>query len=358
MKKILSLVLVLVMVLSLAACSSKEEIKTTTTENTQKDEAEKEATPENEVKKNFTLKFSTVSIPGDAHTEAIYVFRDAIEELTDGQIKVKIFHSGSLFSQESDQEALLSGDLEMAYTSPFWIADYVPSVSMFTAGYIYKDYDHMTAVLNGDIGRKVFEQISEELNMVPLGAFYLGSRQINVNGIGREVKTPEDLKGVNLRMPNAPSWLFLGEALGANPTPLSFSELYMALSTGTVDGQDNPLPTIKNAKFYEVTDQISLTNHVIDSIWPAINKDVWNEMGPELQEKMYEAINIAKEACDTQNIQAEAELVEFFISEGLTVVEPDVEAFMTKVQAAYLENEEVTSKWDMDLFEEVQSLVK
>lgn len=307
--------------------------------------------------KTFNLKFSTASVPNDAHTKALEVLKEEIEKSTEGRVKVEIHHSSSLYNQDNERQALMRGNLEMAYTSAPWMAEFVPSLNMFTAGYMFKDYDHMTKVLNGEIGKQVFEEVVEKTGVRPLGAFYLGSREINLRE-NKEVKTPEDLKGVKLRMPNTPSWLFLGEALGANPTPLAFSELYMALSTGAVDGQDNPLPTVQNAKFYEVTKSISLTHHIIDSTWPTINEEVWQEMGPELQEKMYAAVEKAREFTDQTNLKAEAELVEFMKQQGLTVTEPDREAFSTQVLNKYLENKEITKDWNMDLYQQVQDMAK
>lgn len=308
--------------------------------------------------KIFKLRYSTASVPNDAHTKALYVLKEEIEKITDGQIQVEIFHSGSLFKQEADLPAVMRGTLDMCYTSAMWLSELFPPLSMFTAGYIFKDYSHMTKVLNGEIGKELFDQVAKKTGARPLAAFYLGARQINLRDIGREVRTPEDLKGVKLRMPNSPAWLFLGKALGANPTPLSFTELYLALKTGTVDGQDNPLPTIKNAKFYEVTKTISLTYHVIDTVWPTINEKKWQEMGPELQAKMYEAIEKARRHCDRLNLDAEAELVDFFKAEGLTVIKPDVEAFRTHVQKMYLENKEISGNWDMDLYKKVQDMAE
>ncbi|MEW9673468.1 sialic acid TRAP transporter substrate-binding protein SiaP [Ammoniphilus sp. 3BR4] len=307
--------------------------------------------------KTFNLKFSTASVPNDAHTKALEVLKEEIEKSTEGRVKVEIHHSSSLYNQDNERQALMRGNLEMAYTSAPWMAEFVPSLNMFTAGYMFKDYDHMTKVLNGEIGKQVFEEVVEKTGVRPLGAFYLGSREINLRE-NKEVKTPEDLKGVKLRMPNTPSWLFLGEALGANPTPLAFSELYMALSTGAVDGQDNPLPTVQNAKFYEVTKSISLTHHIIDSTWPTINEEVWQEMGPELQEKMVAAVEKAREFTDQTNLKAEAELVEFMKQQGLTVTEPDREAFSTQVLNKYLENKEITKDWNMDLYQQVQDMAK
>ncbi|WP_199616993.1 sialic acid TRAP transporter substrate-binding protein SiaP [Paenibacillus alkalitolerans] len=308
--------------------------------------------------KTFTLKFSTQSVPNDAHTKALEVLKSEVEKSTDGQVKIEIHHSGSLFNQDNEGKALQRGNLDMAYTSAPWLSEQVPYLSMFTAGYVFKDYDHMTKVLNGEIGKKVFDDVAAATGMRPLGAFYLGSRQLNYKDIGRDIMKPEDLKGVKLRMPNTPSWLFLGKSLGGNPTPVAFSELYMALSSGTVDAQDNPLPTVLNAKFYEVAKNISLTGHVVDSVWPTINEKVWEEMGPDLQSKMLEAVEKARQFCDETNLEAEGKLVDQFKAEGINVVTPDVEAFRTHVQKQYLENEEMVSTWDMDLYKKVQDMAK
>jgi TRAP-type C4-dicarboxylate transport system substrate-binding protein len=224
---------------------------------------------------------------------------------------------------------------------------------MFTAGYIFKTYDHMTSVLNGPIGQEVFDRIAKEQGIRPLGAQYLGTRQINLVE-DRPIKTPADLNGVNLRMPNSDSWIFLGKAIGANPTPISFSELYMALQTKTVDGQDNPLPTNKNAKFYEVTKSISITNHLVDSVWPAINEAKWQSLTEEQKGWVMEGVKAGIEYCDTTNLKAEAELVEFFKSEGLSIYQADLDAFAKHVLAQYLDSP-YSDTWDMEMFEKIQA---
>jgi len=192
----------------------------------------------------------------------------------------------------------------------------------------------------------------------PLGAFYLGTRELDLRDIGRFVKTPADMKGVKFRMPNTPTWLFMGKALGANPTPLSFTEVYMALKTGTIDGQDNPLPTDKNAKFYEVTKYIILTDHYINPVLPSINEKKWESLGSDLQAKVYKAIEAARKVCDDTNLKAEAELLSFFKSSGMTIVKPDKDAFIKYAQKMYLDNKSISGTWDMELFKEVQDLAK
>lgn len=314
--------------------------------------------PEAKPTKQFKLKFSTASVPADAHTEAISKFKEAIEKSTNGQIQVEIYHSASLFTQDAELPAAMRGNLDMFYSSAFWLADKAPVMSMFTAGYIFKNYKHMNTVYQGEVGKEVFDKVAKELGVRPLVPFYTGARTLNLRDIGREVKTPADLKGVKLRMPNTPAYMFLGKALGGNATPLNFNEIYLALKTGTIDAQDNPMPTNKNAKFYEVTKYLVLTNHVIDPMFPTINEKVWQEMGPELQKKMMEALQVAKEHCDKKNLQAEAELVAFFKQQGQTIIEPDINAFRSTVQKAYLDNKDISGKWDMNLYKKVEALAK
>ena len=304
------------------------------------------------------LIFTSVSVPDDAHTQAMLAFEEELEKLTNGEIDVEVYHSGQLNSQEGDQVAIRKGTVDMVYTSASWLADTMPEMSMFTAAYIFKNYDHMTKTWNGEIGKELFEKTAETQGIRPLGAYYLGTRELNLRDIGREVNTPADMKGVKLRMPNSPSWLFMGKALGANPTPLSFSEVYMGLKTGTIDGQDNPLPTDKNAKFYEVTKYIILTEHLIDSVFPTMNEKKWQSLSADHQEKVLQAVEKARQVCDTLNLEREAELVEFMKNEGLTIIVPDKAAFIEYAQKMYLDNKELSGAWDMQVFEKVQALAE
>lgn len=351
MKKWLALLMVLVMVLSLAACSSETE-KPATTETTAAGSTDATATEE-----EVTLIFSVNAVPGDAHYEAMMKFEEVAEAKSNGSIKVDTFHSGSLFKQDQELAAVKSGQADIVYMSASWLAEGSPWISMFSAGYMFKSYEHMTAALNGEVGAEVFETVVSEQGVRPLKAFYLGTRQVNLVK-DKEIKVPADLNGINLRMPNSDAWLFLGKALGANPTPIAFSELYMALQTGTVDGQDNPLPTVQSAKFYEVTKSISITNHLVDSVWPTINEAKWQSLSDNQKQIVLDAMEEARALCDDTNLGREAELIEFFKSEGLSVYNSDIEAFSSEVLAKYLENKDMTATWNMELFDKVQELGK
>jgi len=306
--------------------------------------------------KPVELVYTMTAVPTDAHAGAMRVFKETVEKVSGGQIKVLTYDSASLFKQEQEVSAVKSGQADMTATSASWLTDGSPWVSMFTAGYIFKTYDHMTGVLNGPVGQEVFDRIAKEQGIRPLGAQYLGTRQLNLVE-DREIKTPADLKGVNLRMPNSDSWIFLGKALGANPTPISFSELYMALQTKTVDGQDNPLPSTKNAKFYEVTKSITITNHLVDSVWPAINEAKWQSLTAQQKAWVMEGVKAGIEYCDTTNLKAEAELVDYFKSAGMKIYYADLDAFSEHVLAQYLASPYAKS-WDKAMFEKVQAAGK
>ncbi|WP_295859759.1 sialic acid TRAP transporter substrate-binding protein SiaP [uncultured Oscillibacter sp.] len=300
------------------------------------------------------LVFSIAAVPTDAHGAAQKVFKDTLESISGGNMTVECYDSGTLYGQDTEHDALKNGDVDMIYSSASWLTDGSPWVSMFTAGYVFQSYDHMTKVLNGDIGKEVFQKIADEQGILPLGAFYLGTRQVSLSE-DRQIKTPEDLNGVNLRMPNSDAWVFLGKAMGANPTAIAFNDLYLALQTGTVDGQDNPLPTVQSAKFYEVQKSISLTNHLVDSVWPTMNVNTWNKLTDTQKGWVMEAVEAAREACDSQNLKTESEVQDFLKEQGLNIYEADVAAFADHVLDTYL-NDPISDSWDKDLLAEIQAM--
>ncbi|MCG6904473.1 MAG: TRAP transporter substrate-binding protein DctP, partial [Rhodobacter sp.] len=199
--------------------------------------------------------------------------------------------------------------------------------------------------------------VEDELGVKLLSVMYLGRRHVNLRQCRDEVnvRTPADLAGVNLRMPGTDAWQFLGKALGANPTPMAFTEVYTALSTGSVDGQDNPLPTVVDAKFYEVTCQIALTSHLVDLNYVAFSKSVWDGLTAEQQATVQEAADAAAESGRQAQLKKEDDLVAFLREQGLEIYEPDLAAFRTHVQAEYV-GSEFASTWPEGVLEKINAL--
>jgi tripartite ATP-independent transporter DctP family solute receptor len=219
------------------------------------------------------------------------VFKQELDKLAPGQFDVEIHLNGTLFKQGTEPAAMQRGNLEMAMISAFDISKQIPEWSIFTAGYLLRDPQHQTKVFESDIGQEMYRLVEDKMGIKILSVGYLGTRQLNLR-TEKEVKTPADLAGVKLRMPGSDTWLFLGKALGANPLPVAFGEIYTALQTGAIDGQDNPLPTVRAAKFYEVTKQVVLTDHLVDAIFLSLAGSTWKK----LDDKQKSAVTSAAQA--------------------------------------------------------------
>jgi len=280
------------------------------------------------------LRISTPAVPDDWHAKMWTVFKEQLEKTAPGEFDVQINLNATLFKQGTEPAAMARGNLELSSISAFDIAKLVPEFSIFTAGYVVRDPEQQQKIFNGPIGTELFKLVSEKMEVTPLATVYLGTRQVNMRE-AKPVKTPADLKGVKLRMPGSKEWLFLGEALGATATPLAFGEVYMGLKTGTIDGQDNPLPSVRAAKFYEVTKQIVLTSHLVDGIFIAISNKSFNALTAAQKQKVIAAAQAAAAYNNENRIKEEGQLVEFFKKEGLQVITPDVDAFRKSVQTTY-----------------------
>ena len=299
------------------------------------------------------LRVSTPAVTDDWHAKMWTVFKDNLEKSAPGEFDVQINLNASLFKQGTEPAAMARGNLELTSISAFDIAKLVPEFSVFTSGYIVRNPEHQQKVFSGPIGTEMFKTVAEKMDVTPLSTVYLGTRQVNLRE-ARNVKTPADLKGIKLRMPGSKEWLFLGEALGATPTPLAFGEVYLGLKTGTIDGQDNPLPSVRAAKFYEVTKQIVLTSHLVDGIFIAISNKSLAGMTPVQRQKVKAAADAAAVYNNENRIKEEGQLVEFFKQQGLQVTTPDVDAFRKAVQTTY-QNSDYAKVWPKGLVERINA---
>ena len=299
------------------------------------------------------LRISTPAVPDDWHARMWAVLKEDLDKTAPGQFDTQINLNGSLFKQGAEPVAMARGNLELASVSAFDIAKIVPEFSIFTAGYVVRDPAHLMKVFDGPIGAGLFRLVSEKMDITVLSSLYLGTRQLYLRE-PRAVHTPADLKGVKLRMPSSKEWLFLGEALGATPTPLAFGEVYLGLKTGTIDGQENPLPTVRSAKFYEVTKQITLTSHLVDSLFICVSNKLWNSLSAEQKVHLKSAAQAAAKYNNENRINDEAALVAFFKTQGLSVTTPDLAAFRNTVQTAYLQSD-YARVWPQGLLERINN---
>src|SRR5690606_20403116 len=192
------------------------------------------------------------------------------------------------------------------------------------APFILRDFAHWKAYRDSKLFRDIAAGYESKTKHKVMSLTYYGQRHVTAN---REIKKPEDMKGMKLRVPPAPLFLMFTKSVGANATPIAFAEVYLALQQKTVDGQENPLPTIMAKKFYEVQSHIMLTGHITESLLVITGGHVWKKLD-DSQKKVFEEVlpQAAARASDQIRV-AEQKLAEEFRKLGKTVVEPDRDAF-------------------------------
>ncbi|MBM1219827.1 TRAP transporter substrate-binding protein DctP [Ponticoccus sp. SC2-23] len=301
---------------------------------------------------NFTL--ATAGSETDQRSVAMaQVFAPMVAEFADFQPG----YNATLFAQGTELEAISRGNLTMSIASAQELAQFFPEFSIFATGYVHQDAAHQVRVFNDPLMDPFKQKVEDELGVKLLSVMYLGRRHVNLRQSREEldVQTPADLDGVNLRMPGTDAWQFLGAALGASPTPVAFTEVYTALSTGAVDGQDNPLPTVVDAKFYEVTQQIVLTSHLVDLNYIAFSKETWDSLTPDQQLTVQRAADAAAAWGRLKQLEKENNLADFIRSQGVEIYTPDLEAFRTHVQAQYV-GSEFAESWPEGVLERINAL--
>jgi tripartite ATP-independent transporter DctP family solute receptor len=307
----------------------------------------------------YVLRFNTVAAPTQPQVLAMQKFAEIVEELSNGAIKVEVYHSGQLGDQKTALLAVMRGDLEMAGDgAPSWFADLsaMPEFGVFEAAYVFKDLDHMYRVMTSKMVQDMFDKLAQKTGLRVLDVWYLGTRQLNLVAKVGPVKRPEDLKGVKLRMPNNKTFLDMGRALGATPTPMAFGEVYMALKTGTIDGQDNPLPTDLSAKFVEVTKYIVLTDHQIGMICPVINEKLWQSMPEEYRVYIKKAMEVARAFMNYTVLEQEAKLLKLFVEQyNMEIIVPDKAAFIENAKKFYSQPE-FDKTWGPGMYEKIQNM--
>jgi TRAP-type transport system periplasmic protein len=300
------------------------------------------------------IRASTPGGPDEWLSKSLVVFKDALEEAAPGQFDVQIHLNATLFAQGTEIPAMQRGNLEIGLISPQDVAEQIPEYSIFTAGYLIRDREHLEKIFASDIGEEVFEKIANDLGVQSLGTQYHGQRHILL-GEPKEIKTPADLAGMSLRVPGSESWQFLGAALGGNPTPVAFEEAYLALRTGTVDAIEQPLADVISAKFYEVTDQVVLTGHLVSTIFFAMAKPFWDSLSDEEKAAVQAAADAAIVFNNDGISGTEAEAQDFLRSKGMTITTPDLDAFREHVQAEYLESD-FSANWPEGMVERINAL--
>ncbi len=277
-----------------------------------------------------TMRFSAVFSEQDIRAEMMQKLQESVADTAD----LELYYGGNLFKQGTEIIAIQRGNLEMGNVAPQDIANQIPAFSILTSAYLFRDAAHLKTFFDSDAGAEMKKLAEDQLGIHILGPTYFGTRQVGLR-VDTEINTPEDMAGIKLRMPGGDAWQFLGEALGANPTPMAYAEVYTGLQTGAIDGQDNPYPNVENMKFYEVMSQIVRTSHLVGYDLLVISKEAYDAMSDEQRTAFDAAADEAIAWSNEQHLAREEELGAFFEEQGLKISTPDVDAFRTHAQQMY-----------------------
>jgi TRAP-type transport system periplasmic protein len=278
------------------------------------------------------LRFSAAFTEQDLRAEAYKNLAAALKD----DLDFEPFWGNTLFKQGTELVALQRGNLEMCNLAPADISKQIPAWSLMTSAYLFRDSDHLKKTFKSDVGQEFVKMARDQLGIQVITPVYFGSRHVNLRP-DKQIKTPADLSGVKLRMPPGEFWQFLGESIGANPTPVAYAEVYTALQSGAIDGQDNPLVASRLMKFYEVTSQFVLTGHVVGYDVMVVTTKIWDAMTNEQRSRFQAAAEKAIDDYTTKFNAQEKEALDFFKAEGKKVYTPDLNAFRSHAQKRYLE---------------------
>ena len=282
----------------------------------------------------MTLKLGHLANEQNSWHKAAVKFGEELSSLTDGRIDVQVFPNETLGKEIDLINGMQLGSVDMTITGES-LQNWAPMAALLAVPYAYPTLEDMDAVASGEIGSKIEDQIVEKAQIRPIAYFARGPRNLTSN---REIKSPDDLNGLKMRVPNVPLFLDVWKALGAQPTPMEFSEVFTSLQAGTIDAQENPLALIDSASFNEVQKFVNKTEHVRSWIYLTISEITWNNLSDEDKAAVTEAAKRAQ-AYERDLFAADEErLTKELQEKGMTFVEVDKKAFAAKAKDAVLAN--------------------
>lgn len=283
---------------------------------------------------DMTLKLGHLANEENAWHKASVYFGEQLEKLTEGRIAVEVFPNESLGKEIDLINGMQLGTVDMTITGES-LQNWAPMAALLAVPYAYKSIEHMDEVATGEIGEQIKAEIIEKVQIRPIAHFARGPRNLTSN---RAIKSPDDLNGLKMRVPNVPLFVDVWKALGANPGPMAFSEVFTSLQNGTIESQENPLALIRSANFNEVQSHVNMTEHVRSWIYLTIAESTWNKLSDADKDAVMQAAAEAQayeRGLFEESIEADRAYLE---EKGMTFVEVDGAAFQAKAKDAVLAN--------------------
>jgi len=297
------------------------------------------------------LKFAHVYETSEPYQKWALWAADEIKKRTAGRYEMQVFPASSLGKETDINQGLTLGTVDIIYTGQAFAARTYPPLAIGGAPFMFRDFSHWQKFSSSPVLQDLMDGYYKKGGNKPLAVTYYGVRHTTAN---KAINKPEDMKGMKLRVPDAPLYVMYPKVVGANATPIAFAEVYLALQNKTVDGQENPLPTIEAKKFYEVQTHINLTGHITEMLLTIVSGAVWDKLSAD-DKKTFEAIfKEAAARCTEEIAVSENKLVDDFVSKyKKIVVKSDRVAFAQAFQKFHLGPD---ATWDKALYDKLQAI--
>ena len=298
------------------------------------------------------LKFAHVYETSEPfHKEALWAAGE-IAKRTNNKYQMDVFPASALGNEQQITQALPLGTIDMIYAGASFVGATYKPISIVNGPYMFRDFNHWKAYSQSPILGELTEGYFKQTGNKIVALTYYGARHTTAN---KALNTPADMKGMKLRVPQAPMYMMYARAVGANPTPIAFAEVYLALQNGTVDGQENPLPTIQAKKFYEVQSHINLTGHILDNLTTVIGGPLWKRLNAQEQEIFDKVFKEAAARATVSIRESEMKLPDWFKQQGKTLVQPNLAAF--REAAVKIHNDAgAGAVWSRELYDRLQAV--
>ncbi len=283
------------------------------------------------------------------HTAAVWAAAE-IKKRTDGRYDIEVFPASTLGKETDINQGLTLGTVDIIYTGQLFAGRIYGPLAIGGAPYMFRDFDHWKRFAASPLFQQLADGYQKAGGNKVVALTYYGERHVTSN---KPISRPEDMKGLKIRVPDAPLYTMFPRAVGANPTPIAFAEVYLALQNGTVDAQENPLPTIDAKKFYEVQKYIVLTGHITDALLTIVSGATWNKLS-DADKKIFETVLKEAAARATNEIvDTEKKLGAEFEKRGKIVVKVDRKPFRDATMKLHNGPD---ATWPKDVYDKLQGL--
>jgi tripartite ATP-independent transporter DctP family solute receptor len=296
------------------------------------------------------LKWAHVYETSEPYHTCAVAASDLLLEATDNRYGIEVFPASSLGKEVDINEGLGFGTVDIIYTGQLFAGRSYGPIAIGGAPFMFRDFDHWDKFRNSDLFGELAQGYTDATDNHITAMTYYGARHVTSN---KPILTPADMEGLKIRVPNAPLYMMFPEATGGNPAPIAFAEVYLALQQGTVDAQENPLPTIQAKKFHEVQTNINLTGHITDALLTIVGGPAWNAMSEEDRAAVTDVTQQTAVCATDAIIKAEGELADWFRGEGVQVNEVDRGPFIEAVKVMHNGS---MATWDQATYDRLQAI--